>query len=172
MVSLNSTDESVMTDLAPELGTPWRITTKEADCEVGVKAQRVDSMAALGNCVAVQARILEVSAFKSSQRGRTMQSERAEGEVTKVPDHLTELAANVLKYLSDVQARNRELTNQLADVMAAHRQDAMELVAAETREMATNEELVKALHNSETLRAELAWAQRPWWTKLWQRRSV
>jgi hypothetical protein len=95
-----------------------------------------------------------------------MQDRGQQSEAAGVPHYLTELASGVLQHLREVQTRNRELMDQLAAAMEAHRRDAMELVAAETREMATNEELERALITITNLRRELAESRRLWWTKL------
>ena len=75
------------------------------------------------------------------------------------------LAGRVLTYLEEAQSRNRDLVAQLAQALEAHRRDAAELVAAETREMATREELDRALDELALLRGKLAQLQQPWWQR-------
>lgn len=75
------------------------------------------------------------------------------------------LAGRVLTYLSEVQARNRELVDQLTEAKEAHRRDTMELIGAEMREMATKEDLERALDQIARMRRELAKLKQPWWRR-------
>lgn len=93
---------------------------------------------------------------KSERRTRTIGGERANAAL--------EIA---LASLADAQARVRELTDQLVEAKDAHRRDAIELAAADMREMGTKAELERALADIAELRSQVADAHQPWWRRMW-----
>ncbi len=91
---------------------------------------------------------------------------------TQQPEHsfalveqLIPMTERLLVDYRDAQSRIRELTDELMAAKEAHRRDAMELVAAETRELGTKAELDRALDHIQALRRRLARANRPIWRK-------
>jgi hypothetical protein len=75
------------------------------------------------------------------------------------------IAEQFLTQLGEAQDRIRTLTDQLTEAMDARRQDAMDLVAAETREMGTKAELERALADLAALERIIAHFRRPLWRK-------
>lgn len=167
MTRLENTERPIAADLARRVGVSLTPVPVKAEYKTEVESSHSDTSIGSQTPVLVQTPVSELNKPKPVSGDRPMHANGQQGKAANAPVSLTELAASVLHHLGDVQARNRELTDQLADVMEAHRRDAMELVAAETREMATTEELERALRSITDLRAQLAWSRRSWWKKLW-----
>ena len=161
---LDDTDRLSTTDLTRRLGVTLAAVTTKGEAEAAGPC--VETSAGPESPEPLRVASPKIDASEVITGEPPMHDRGQQSEAAGVPHHLTELAAGVLQHLRDVQARNRELTDQLAAVLEAHRRDAMELVAAETREMATTEELERALTTIMNLRRELARSRRPWWTKL------
>jgi hypothetical protein len=96
------------------------------------------------------------------QTPRTPQPERAFALV----EQLIPLTERLLTDFREAQGRIRELTDQLVQAKEDHRRDAMELAAAETREMGTKAELERALAHVAALQKQLHQRRKAWWRRL------
>jgi hypothetical protein len=80
------------------------------------------------------------------------------------------LSEQFLANIAEAQERIRQLTDQLIEAKEAHRRDAIELAAAETRELGTKAELERALANMEAMKQQLRrWMveqRKSWWQKI------
>lgn len=113
---------------------------------------------------------LPTSDLNASERDGGEQPQRVKGERyprTQPPEQVNALAEKFLANLSEAQERIRALTDQLIEAKEAHRRDAMELAAAEMREMGTKAELERALVDvavlKEQLRIIMKRQRRSWW---------
>jgi len=88
---------------------------------------------------------------------------------TPAPEHpnerLLDALSDAVSLLKPAQEQIERLHAELMEAKEAHRLDAMELVAAEMREMGTKAELERALADLATLERQLAQHQRPLWRK-------
>jgi flagellar biosynthesis GTPase FlhF len=99
------------------------------------------------------------------QSPRTPQPEQANATTDRALAALSEAVG----LLRPAQEQIERLHGQLMEAKAAHHRDAMELVAAEMREMGTKAELERALADVAALKHQIvSWQQhqRPWWRRL------
>jgi hypothetical protein len=89
---------------------------------------------------------------------RTQQPEQSFALV----EQLIPMTERLLIDYREAQSRIRELTDQLMAAKEAHRRDAMELSAAEAREMGTKAELERALADIAAQEGQTV-TQRRWW---------
>lgn len=167
VTGLKDIDKPITADLARRVGVSLTPAMSEAECKAQVKARRTDAIIGSQTPMPVQTLISDLNEPKPFTSDRLLHGNDQQGEAASESANLVEFAASVLQHLSDVQKRNRELTGQLTDAMEAHRRDSMELVAAETREMAVMEDLERALRDIEHLQTQLAWSRQFWWNKFW-----
>lgn len=109
----------------------------------------------------------------SPERVGGEQRQRATGERTPrtvEAEQGNALAEQFLASLTEAQERIRQLTDQLLAGNEAHRRDAMELAAAEMREIGTKAELERALADVAVLKDQLRLLmerqRKPWWRKI------
>jgi hypothetical protein len=165
VATLDDTDRPTTADLTRRLGVTLAAMPITAEVAIDGAGLFAKSDVAPTDPVRGRTASPETEASEAITGEPAMQDTGQRTKAAGVPDHLTDLAASVLQHLREVQAHNRELTEQLAELTEAHRRDAMELVAAETREMATKEELERALAAITGLQHELARSRSPWWKK-------
>jgi DNA-binding Lrp family transcriptional regulator len=90
---------------------------------------------------------------------RTNQPERANMGSDRLLDALSE----AVSLLRPAQEHIERLHEQLIEAKEAHRLDAVDLTAAEMREMGTKAELERALFDIAALERQIAALRRPWW---------
>lgn len=120
--------------------------------------------------VLVEIPVEDLTERVGGERRATVQGERtlrtiAPERANESPERVLELLAAAISLLKPAQDQIERLHAELMEAKEAHRRDAMELVAAETREMGTKADLERALHHVDVLRRRLAKANRPLWRK-------
>jgi flagellar biosynthesis GTPase FlhF len=90
---------------------------------------------------------------------RTHQPERVNTDSDRLLDALSE----AVSLLRPAQEQIERLHQEVIEAKDAHRRDAMELTAAEMREMGTKAELERALLDIAALERQIASLRRPWW---------
>jgi flagellar biosynthesis GTPase FlhF len=90
---------------------------------------------------------------------RTSQPERANADNDRLLDALSE----AVSLLRPAQEHIERLHQQLIEAKEAHHRDAVDLGAAEMREMGTKVELERALFGIAALKRQIASLRRPWW---------
>ncbi len=90
---------------------------------------------------------------------RTSQPERANADNDRLLDALSE----AVSLLRPAQEHIERLHQQLIEAKEAHHRDAVDLAAAEMREMGTKAELERALFGIAALKRQIASLRRPWW---------
>lgn len=167
MATLSGTDLPPTIDLARQFAVSPTVAFGRAERYMNAEGSFVQANGALGAPTFAQASEDESIPPKAVMGELPMDAMGHQTERAGLPKDLADLAASVLHHLQEVQARNRELTQQLTETMEAHRRDAVELIAAETREMATKEDLERALTYIARLQTQLAYFRRSWWRRLW-----
>jgi flagellar biosynthesis GTPase FlhF len=90
---------------------------------------------------------------------RTNQPERVNADSDRLLDALSE----AVSLLRPAQEHIERLHQQLIEAKEAHQRDAIDLTAAEMREMGTKAELERALFDVAALKRQIAALRRPWW---------
>ena len=120
--------------------------------------------------VLVEIPVEDLTERAGGERRATVQGERtprtiAPERTNESPERVLQLLASAISLLKPAQDQIERLHAELMEAKEAHRRDAMELAAAETREMGTKADLERALHHVDVLRRRLAKANRPLWRK-------
>jgi hypothetical protein len=83
--------------------------------------------------------------------------------VNAARDRLLDALSEAVSLLRPAQEHIERLHQQPVEAEKAHRRDAVDLTAAEMREMGTKAELERALFNIACLERQIASLRRPWW---------
>lgn len=173
MANANPDDFEKLTyrDLAARLGVSSDAARMKAKRRTKAGAWRIIPGNHPSDPVLVEVPLADLNEYPERDTGEHTGRSGGERKGERTPRTIGGEQANAvlelaLTNLADAQARVRELTDQLVEAKDAHRRDAMELAAADMREMGTKAELERALFDIAELRNQLAHAQRPWWRKI------
>jgi DNA-binding Lrp family transcriptional regulator len=124
--------------------------------------------------------MVELPAADLAERVGGEQRERIRPEQsprTRDPEQVNAIAEQFLTQLAATQERIQALTDQLLEAKEAHRRDAMELAAAETRELGTKAELERTEGELVQLKMQLVMLNHrlkrermSWWGKMFGNR--